>query len=444
MRIVMPEKVQEILKQLKKHGFKGYIVGGCVRDAFLGRTPEDWDITTDATPEEILTIFKDFKVIPTGLEHGTVTILIDKEAFEVTTFRIDGEYVDNRRPKDVEFTKNIEKDLHRRDFTINAMAYNDEEGFIDPFEGKEDIENKRIVAVGQATHRFEEDALRIMRGVRFATQLNFDIEESTYNAMYERRSLLKNISKERIQIELNKILLTPKPSRGIKILTDLKLMEYIIPEVNDMVGFEQKNPHHDKDVFNHTMAVLDETKVDLSLRLAALFHDIGKPHTFSIDENGVGHFYGHEDVGSEMAGKILRRLRYDNRTIKKVKTLIKEHMIVLLKPTQKATKRFINRVGQENLDLFFDLQKSDIKGTKEPYCFEYVEKLQKEVRKILVEKQPLKIKDMKIDGKDIINLGVPQGKQIGIILKELSEKVLDDPTINTRDKLIEEVKQMMV
>ncbi|MTI68728.1 MAG: HD domain-containing protein [Firmicutes bacterium] len=443
MRINIPKKVRILLNELTKNNFKGYVVGGCVRDFILNRKPEDWDITTNATPKEILEVFKKYKTIPTGLKHGTVTVLLEKEAFEITTFRIDGEYIDNRRPEIVEFTNDIKKDLSRRDFTINAMAYNLEDGLIDPFKGLIDLKKKKIVAVREADKRFEEDALRILRGVRFKTQLDFNIEKITYKAMNNKGYLLNKISKERIQIEFNKMLLSSKPSKGIRTLIDLEIMKYIIPEINDMVGFNQKNPHHDKDVFNHTMAVLDNTESDIILRLSALLHDIAKPYTFSIDEEGIGHFYKHERVGRELAGKILKRLKYDKKTIKRVKTLIKEHMLVLPNPTLKATKRFINRVGKDNLNLHFDLQIADIKGTKPPFCFDHTLKLQRSVEKILNEKQPLSTKDLDINGNDIINLGISQGKEIGIILKELLEKVLEDPKLNTKDKLIGEAKKII-
>ncbi|MTI65341.1 MAG: HD domain-containing protein [Firmicutes bacterium] len=443
MRINIPKRVRILLNELTKNNFKGYVVGGCVRDFILNRKPKDWDITTNAKPKEILKVFNEYKTIPTGLKHGTVTVLIDKEAFEITTFRIDGDYIDNRRPEKVEFTNDIKKDLSRRDFTINAMAYNLEDGLIDPFEGLIDLKRKEIVAVREADKRFKEDALRILRGVRFKTQLDFNIEKNTYKAMCNKGYLLNKISKERIQTEFNKMLLSSNPSKGIRTLIDLEIMKYIIPEINDMVGFNQKNPHHDKDVFNHTMAVLDNTEANIILRLSALLHDIAKPYTFSIDEEGIGHFYKHERVGRELAGKILKRLKYDKKTIKRVKTLIKEHMLVLPNPTLKATKRFINRVGKDNLNLHFNLQIADIKGTKPPFCFDHTLKLQRSVEKILTEKQPLSTKDLDINGNDIINLGISQGKEIGIILKELLEKVLEDPKLNTKDKLMAEAKKII-
>lgn len=443
MNIQIPKEVERILDIIYSNGYDGYIVGGCVRDSIMGRIPNDWDICTSAEPEVMLHIFAHFKVIPTGLKHGTVTVVINKQHFEVTTYRIDKEYVDGRRPSEVEFTNSLKEDLKRRDFTINAMAYNNKEGLIDYYNGISDIHNKTIRCVGNAFDRFNEDYLRMLRAVRFSAQLEYELDIETLKAIKRLSKNIIGISKERIRDEVNKILLSQNPSMGIELLETTGLLEHIIPELQKCVKFEQKNPHHDKDVFYHTMCVLDNTESDLILRLAALLHDIAKPECFSIDDDNIGHFYRHHMKGMELAEKILKRLKYDNKTIEAVKQLVKEHMLKHEMVTPKAMKRLINRVGKENIDRLFKLQIADIKGSKALHDFSNLDKAKIISEKILNEKQPLTVKDLDINGNDLKTLGVKQGKEIGVVLNKLLDMVLDNPDLNRKDILVTEVKKLL-
>jgi len=307
MKIQMPQEVHRILDILSFYGYDGYIVGGCVRDSILNKTPNDWDICTNCTPEKMLEVFSCFKVIPTGLKHGTLTVVINGQNYEVTTYRIDGEYINGRHPEQVEFTNNLKEDLKRRDFTINAMAYNTKEGLIDYYGGITDIFNKKIRCVGNPFERFSEDYLRMLRAIRFSAQLGYSLDAETLKEIKKLSKNIIDISEERIREELNKILMADIPSRGLKLLSSTDLLKYIIPELEMCVGFQQHNPNHDKDVFNHILSVVDNTEKDLILRLAALFHDIGKPETFSLDEDGVGHFYKHHLKSSDIADEVMKR-----------------------------------------------------------------------------------------------------------------------------------------
>ncbi len=444
MKIQIPEKVNRILDVLNSYNYVGYIVGGCVRDSILRREPNDWDICTNCKPEKMIEIFDGFKVIPTGLKHGTVTIVIDNEHFEITTFRIDKDYHDGRRPDKVEFTRDLKEDLKRRDFTINAMAYGRREGLIDHYDGIDDIASKKIRCVGEPNQRFSEDYLRMLRAVRFSTQLSYELDMETFKAIKELSNNIEYISKERIREEVNKILLSEEPSKGIRLLFETGLLEHIMPEMLQCIDFDQRNPHHDKDVFNHIMSVLDNTKKDLVLRLAALLHDIAKPWCFSIDEDGVGHFYSHHMKGRDMTEDILRRLKYDNQTIELVKVLVKEHMSKFNQITPRIVKRLINRVGADNIERLFELQRADIKGSNKPHDFSSIKEVKELYVKIINEKQPLSVKDLEINGRDLMEMGIPQGKEIGRVLERLLERVFDNPEISKKDLLIDEVKGILV
>lgn len=435
MTINLPHKVDFIINTLYENGFEAFAVGGCVRDSILNKMPGDWDMTTSALPENIISIFD--KTIPTGMKHGTITIIIDKEFFEVTTYRIDGDYKDNRRPDQVEFVTSIEEDLSRRDFTINAMAYNHKEGLIDFFNGKEDLQNRIIRCVGDADTRFKEDALRMLRAIRFSAQLEFSIEEETFKAISNNSHLIKAISQERIREELTKILLSEKPSYAFINLEKSGILKHILPEIQKMVGFDQKNPHHDKDIFMHTLSVVDNTPKDKNLRLSALFHDIAKPVTFSVDNKGIGHFYGHDKIGTEITEKVLKRLTFDNKTIDIVTRLVKDHMVMFNKPKDITIKKLINRVGKENIPLLFVLQRADIKSSAPPFNFTPIEYVEQKVNTILEHKEPISLKDLNITGEDLIReLNLKPGKIIGEILNKLLERVLKDPSLNDYDKLI--------
>lgn len=430
---------KEIIDKLYKEGYEGYIVGGCVRDIIMKKSPKDWDITTNANPQDVKRLFR--KTIDTGIKHGTVTVRINKVSYEVTTYRIDGEYIDNRRPEEVFFTDDIEKDLERRDFTMNAIAFNHREGIRDYFGGISDIEKGIIKCVGEAEKRFEEDALRIMRGIRFTAQLGFAIEEKTLRAMKSKAHLLTNISKERIREEFDKILCGEYSSKALRIMVDTGVMDIILPELMPCVGFDQKNPNHNKDIFEHTLTVIENSRIDKASRAAALFHDIGKPKCFTIDNHGIGHFYGHEEVSCEIAKKIMKRLKYDTKTIELVMLVIGEHMTAFENITKRSTiKRFINRVGAENLGILFDFKRADIKGTASVERVEIINQFEKICEEILEYKEPFSIKDLAVNGNDMINLGY-SGSAIGAILKKLLEIVIEEPEKNEKEYLSEIAKK---
>lgn len=440
MKFHIPDYVKMVLNRLEEYGFEAFIVGGSVRDLILGKNPNDYDITTNARPEKIEEIFKAFKTISIGKEFGTIVVVQKEGNVEVTSYRIEGAYLDGRRPSEVQFSNNIEEDLSRRDFTINSMAYNEKQGLVDPFNGRIDLEKGTIKTVGNPRERFREDHLRILRGVRFATQLSFKIEDSVYTASKAMSHLLSNISIERIREELFKILLSSKPSYGIRLMSDLGILDIILPELKATVGFKQHNPHHDKDVFDHTLCVLDGVSDGLAIRLAALFHDIGKPNTFTIDEEGVGHFYDHDKVGVKITKDILTRLKCANHLIKDVLLLIGDHMTKSKDMKDKGLKRLISRVGEERIFHLIELQKSDRMCTNRFADVNLFEDRINDITRILDNKQAYEKKHLEIDGYDIINLGYGQGKIVGDILDYLMEKVLSNPELNEKEKLIEIVK----
>lgn len=442
LKINIPVEVQYILDKLNNKGFEAYIVGGCVRDSFMKRLPNDWDVTTSALPEQILEVFIYEKTIQTGKKFGTITVIKNSNHIEITTFRAESEYKDNRRPEKIEFKKDIKEDLKRRDFTINAIAYNPNTGTIDPFGGKEDIRKRVIRSVGNPKERFLEDALRILRAVRFSTQLEFNIEVNTYKSIINLKKKLESISKERIRDEFFKILLSPKPSVGIRLLVDTGLIDYIVPEIVESVDFNQHNPHHDKNVFDHILCVVDNSPRIIENRLSAFLHDIAKPHTFSIDDKGIGHFYNHQKKGSELSKDILKRLNISKKLINTVSVLVKEHMIGHNEFSNKGLKRLINRVGKDDIFKLLDLMRADIKCTNHSEDVENINKLEKRIIHILNKKQPMSTKDLQINGYDLIDLGIPKGPQIGKILNILLEYVLEDESLNTREKLLDIVENI--
>ncbi|WP_160676681.1 CCA tRNA nucleotidyltransferase [Clostridium sp. C8-1-8] len=440
----IPKDVKFIIDKFYENNYEAFIVGGCVRDSIRGVTPHDYDITTNALPEKIQELFE--KTIPTGIKHGTITVLIDRNSYEVTTYRIDGDYIDNRRPESVEFVSDIKEDLSRRDFTINAMAYNYNEGLVDYFSGNEDLQNKLIKAVGEPDKRFNEDALRMMRAIRFAAQLGFTIEAKTLASIKKNNALINNISAERIRDEFIKIIISDNPSLGLRLLADTGILKHILPELDQCIGFDQHTPYHDKDIFNHTLSVVEKVPNLDYLRLAALFHDIAKPICFTLDENNVGHFYGHNNKGENLTRKILRRLRVDNLTTDTTCTLVKEHMNVLVDPTDIALKRMINRVGKSLVFDLFKLQRADILSSAPPFLYlEHVAIMENKINEILNSKAPLSSKELAVNGNDLINeLTLKPGKHLGELLNYLLEKVLKDPSLNSREKLFELAKEYQV
>ncbi|MGH4051473.1 MAG: CCA tRNA nucleotidyltransferase [Clostridium sp.] len=435
--IFIPSNVRIILETLGNNGYEAYIVGGSVRDFVIGTSlPNDYDITTNALPEEVIKMFN--KTIPTGIKHGTVTVMINGDGYEITTYRIDGQYLDNRRPEVVTFVSSLKEDLARRDFTINALAFNEGNGLVDYFGGEIDIKERIIRAVGEPNKRFKEDALRMLRAIRFASSLDFDIEEKTMIAIKVNYKLIVNVSNERIRDELCKMLVSNNVAKALLLLEETKLLEVILPELQLQVGFDQRNPHHDKDIFNHTLSVVEKCPPKLNLRLAALLHDISKPECFTMDKEGIGHFYGHDKRGFKLSGKILRRLRFDNQSISEISVLVKEHMNVLIKPTDASIKRLINRTGMDLIEDLFNLQRADALSSCLPEIrIQQIAKVEEETMAFLQSNVPLCIKELDVDGKDLIKeFSLRQGKEIGDMLKFLLDKVLENPAINTKKQLI--------
>ena len=446
MNINTPREVKIIIDTFYRSNFEAFMVGGCVRDILLGNIPKDYDITTSAKPEITISLFD--KTIPTGLKHGTVTVLISNEPYEVTTYRTEGKYIDNRRPSSVDFVTDIKEDLSRRDFTINALAYNEKVGLIDYFNGTDDIKNKIIRCVGNADKRFKEDALRMLRAVRFSCQLNFEIHENTYTAIKSNYKLINNISSERIRDELCKILISENPSKGLEILRDTKLLEVILPEINALYNFSSKCTNHNRNVFTHTLKVIDNTKNDLLLRLSALFHDVGKLNTLTPLNNGTFYgFPGHCLEGSIMVKKILSRLRFDNNTIKVVSKLIEHHLVLnaTVMPTKYEVKMLLNEVGVDNINLLFALQRADINSLDNPRVFlEKVRYTESLVNEVINNKEPLTIKDLNIAGGDLIsNLKLKPSKILGDTLNYLLNVVLENPDLNSKEKLLTLAKNFL-
>ena len=443
IKITMPPKVKQIIETLQETGFEAYAVGGCIRDSLMSRCPNDWDICTSAKPEETKKVFEDkYHVIETGLKHGTVTVVIDKEPYEITTYRIDGEYKDNRRPEEVCFVTDLREDLARRDFTINALAYNDEDGLQDYYEGQKDLETKLIRCVGDANKRFQEDALRILRALRFASVLGFDIEEDTAKALREEKMLLKNIAKERIQVELVKLLL----GDGVKdiLLEYSDVLEVVIPEINDMVGFEQHNLHHCYDVWRHTVEAVSQTPKDKVLRLAALLHDSGKPRTHTCDERGVGHFYGHASVSHDIAHKVMNDLRFDNETKQDVCQLVKYHDTLIIE-APKYVKRWLNRIGTEQFKKLLTLKYADMMGQSEFHREDKLDSLrtlEEILSKVLEEEQCFSLKDLAVNGRDLIEIGITDGKRIGKTLDKILQEVIDGKIENRKEELLQRAKEL--
>ena len=438
MKIQLPNPVQYIIHTLEDAGFEAYAVGGCVRDSLLNRNPDDWDITTNALPEEVKSLFP--RTIDTGIQHGTVTVMIKGEGFEVTTYRIDGEYEDGRHPKEVSFTRNLEEDLKRRDFTINAMAYNDRAGIVDIFHGVEDLERGVIRAVGNPTERFTEDALRMMRAVRFSAQLGYEVEAKTKEAIQQLAPTITKISAERVQVELVKLVTSPHPDR-MRLLYETGLTAFIMPEFDRMMETEQNHPHHCYTVGEHTIHAMMHIKADKALRLAMLFHDIGKPLVQTMDEEGIHHFHGHAEQSQKIAQSILKRLKFDNDTIRIVTKLVVYHDRKF-ELSKKYVRRGINKIGEDIFPLLFPVQKADIYGQSN-YMREdkitYLEKLQVIYEEIIAAKECVSLKTLAVTGSDLIALGMKPGREIGIILQKMLDLVLEDETMNTKEALLTHV-----
>lgn len=440
MKISLPKDVEYIINTLQRAGYEAYAVGGCVRDTILNREPDDWDITTSAKPMEIKRLFP--VTIDTGIQHGTVTVLKNHVGYEVTTYRIDGEYADNRHPKEVIFTANLKEDLLRRDFTINAMAYNHEEGIIDEYGGLDDIRDGIIRCVGNPYDRFSEDALRIMRAVRFSAQLGYRIEEETSKAIIKLSSNLASISAERINTELTKLLLSPNPDY-LRDAYRLGITGVVLPELDRCMECEQVNPHHCYSVGEHTLHSLKIVPDDKVLRYTMLFHDFGKPDTQSVGEDGRMHFYGHPAVSERMASDIMHRLKFDNDTMNAVKLLCKNHDLEITEDN-KHVRRAMNKLGTDNFGKLLMVKRADCMAQsdyKREEKLASLDNLTSIYNEIVNAGECVCMKDLAVCGRDLIDLGIKPGPAMGAILDELLNKVIDDPALNDREVLLEIVKE---
>lgn len=443
MEIHIPTGARKIIARLEQHGYEAYIVGGCVRDSLMGKRPSDWDICTSARAEEMMALFEDKRVIPTGIQHGTLTILAEDGAYEVTTFRIDGEYLDHRHPKSVAFTRELAEDLSRRDFTINAMAWHPERGLIDLFGGVEDLRDRLVRAVGDPVQRFNEDGLRMLRMVRFATVLDFDYDPATYDAVRKQGHLLQYISKERIQVELNKILLAAHPARGLEDLYTLGMYPYIIPMMCHTVGFAQRGGYHFLDVFEHSLLAVGVIAPELVLRLTMLLHDIGKPFVWDSSESlSYDRFDDHAAVSAKLAGKILRDLKYDNATRKDVVELIAHHNDILL-PDPVNVRRALARLGEVQTRRLVqvkvaDLIAHDLAGEREKILALFAE-ISDVIDEVVARGDCTSVKALAIGGQDMMALGL-SGRAIGQTLNAALELVLEKPEMNTRETLLNWVR----
>ena len=441
-QIQLPEKVKYIISQLEQAGFEAYAVGGCVRDCLLGRNPNDWDVTTSAKPLEVKAVFG--HTIDTGIQHGTVTVMLEREGFEVTTYRIDGEYEDSRHPREVIFTANLIEDLKRRDFTINAFAYNDKSGIVDAFHGMKDLSDGVIRCVGEASERFDEDALRILRAVRFSAQLGFMVAEETKAAIKILAPNLRHISAERIQAELVKLLMSDHPD-ALRDAYELGITKAVLPELDAAFATAQQNPHHQYTVGEHLMQSLLHIQADKSLRLAALLHDIGKPKVRMTDGEGIDHFHGHVEVSEQMAAGILRRLKFDNDTITKVQKYIRYHDYKP-EPNARAVRRAVNKIGAEYFEQVMALWRADTlaqSSYERQQKLAHIDAVEQLYTEIMESNQCISLKTLEITGNDLIALGVPKGKQIGVLLNQLLEDVLQEPEHNTHEYLMQKASEIV-
>lgn len=435
MDINIPVNVKNVLDRLTGKGYEAFIVGGCVRDSLLGVTPKDYDVTTNALPEEIVACFKDgFKVIPTGIKHGTVTVVSGGENVEVTTYRVDGSYTDHRRPDSVSFTGVLEEDLARRDFTVNAMAYSHERGVIDPYGGQRDLFTHKIRCVGSPDDRFGEDALRIMRSLRFASVLDFRIDRETAEAVHRKKSLLREISAERIMSELTGFVMGSSPAALMMEFDDVLCT--VIPEFTKCIGFNQRSRYHKYDVWEHTARSLESSVRDREIRLALLFHDIEKPSCFYLDDEGQGHFPGHEKKSAQTAERIMKRLRFDNQTVKNVCSLIKYHYITPV-DDRRVVRRMLSVMGLDMLEKLTEVMKGDSRA-KQEFCIERVNTLDAMKRtavSITEASECCTLSALEINGRDLEGIGL-SGKAIGSTLEKLLDMVMDETVPNEKEALL--------
>ncbi len=442
-KLKLPEDVDLILDKLEFHGFKSYVVGGAIRSLLLGVEPHDFDIATSAKPGQILKAFAGFKTIETGIKHGTVTVVINDTNYEITTFRVDGDYSDNRHPDTVEFVDNIVDDLSRRDFTVNAMAYNHKDGLIDPFEGGICLKEKVIMCVGNADTRFQEDALRMLRAIRFASQLGFSIWPKTYDAIIRNAGLIKNVSKERISSELIKILSFEDCFNSVLELNKTSLLKYIMPCLDVCFSVGQNNPWHIYDVGKHTLGTLIGAPKDVNIRLALMLHDVGKPLVKTTDENGIDHFYEHEIKSAELAEQWLREYKFDNDTIDEVVTLIRWHDY-FIDPSKKGVKKLMGIIGKDLSLKLLDIRIQDVLSQSENHYLEKrqkIDSIRKMIEETVINNEAFSVKDLVVNGDDLISLGYKQGRELGEALHMLLDHVIEFPEDNKREVLLEMARE---
>ena len=438
----MPKNVDTAINLLQSAGFEAYAVGGCVRDSLLGKTPNDWDITTSAKPENMKSVFADFHCIDTGIKHGTVTVVIDGEPLEITTFRLDGEYEDNRHPKSVTFTADLGADLGRRDFTVNAMAYSKMTGTVDLFGGQNDLKNKIIRCVGDPDRRFNEDALRILRALRFASALDFEIEEKTAQSLLKNRALLGNISEERIAKELLKLVC----GKGAKrILTDFAPVLFeILPELQPIYKNSHDNPHHCYDIYEHTLIAVESIDPEPTLRFAMLLHDCGKPAVKKFDENGVAHFYGHQRISAEISAQILARLKVSNKFRDEILFLVSNHDRWELYENTEKMPRYLSKFGLDGVLKLLKVMCADVLAQSPEYRYrlDQIADAEEIAKNLAVQKPCLSLRELQINGRTLMDIGVPQGRKLGAVLAQLLDEVIDGVTKNTQEALTTRAREI--
>lgn len=442
MTMDMPKNVDTAINLLQSAGFEAYAVGGCVRDSLLGKTPNDWDITTSAKPENMKSVFADFHCIDTGIKHGTVTVVIVGEPLEITTFRLDGEYEDNRHPKSVTFTSDLGADLGRRDFTVNAMAYSKMTGTVDLFGGQNDLKNKIIRCVGDPDRRFNEDALRILRALRFASALDFEIEEKTAQSLLKNRALLGNISEERIAKELLKLVC----GKGAKrILTDFAPVLFeILPELQPMYKNSHDNPHHCYDIYEHTLIAVESIDPEPTLRFAMLLHDCGKPAVKKFDENGVAHFYGHQRISAEISAQILARLKVSNKFRDEILFLVSNHDRWELHENTEKMPRYLSKFGLDGVLKLLKVMRADVLAQSPEYRYrlDQIADAEEIAKNLAAQKPCLSLRELQINGRTLMDIGIPQGRKLGAVLAQLLDEVIDGVTKNTQEALTTRAREI--
>lgn len=441
VKLTIKPEANHIIHRLQAHGYEAFAVGGCVRNALLGLCPHDWDICTNAKPDEMRAIFSDYVTHDFGLKHGTLVVMMGEEPYEVTTYRVDGVYADNRHPEQVSFTDNLTLDLSRRDFTANAMAYNDEQGFVDPFGGREDLKNGLLRCVGNPDKRFNEDSLRIMRGVRFAATYGFAVEQETAAAIHRNAALLHRIAAERIRVELTGAVCG---EHVVPVLAEFRdVLATVIPELREAFDFEQKNKHHCYDVWEHILHAVAAIRRDPLLRVTMLLHDIGKPRACTTDKYGSRHFKGHQQISADMASVILKRMTFPNAFTADCLQLIIAHDI-RFDGTQRQVKRVLQKLGEANMRRLFVVQRADI-GAQSDY--RRAEKLaavamaERQFEELVRSRACVALRDLAVNGSDLMAIGYQEGRAVGTALNRLLDAVIDGQLPNEREKLLQAAEQ---